>query len=147
MDFNMITNFIPIAFFGIFGISIFIFIFVFINIFSSKSRAKMMSKHVKAMKNMVDYSKNDLEDLMTDLGSISANVQNNIVNQNEDIFRNVANKTADINKDAIETTVSAIRKGWNGNNDSNTKNTVYCKYCGKKIDFDSTFCKFCGKQQ
>lgn len=23
---------------------------------------------------------------------------------------------------------------------------MFCKYCGKKIDADSSFCKFCGKQ-
>lgn len=145
MSFDMMTNVIPIIFFGIFGLFIFIFIFIFINMFSSKARAKMMSKQVKSMKHMVDYTKDDLEDLMSDLGSISANVQNNIVNANEDILRNVATKTADINKDAIETTVGAIRKGWTG--DSNTKPTVFCKHCGKKIDLDSTFCKFCGKEQ
>ncbi len=143
MDFNMITNFMQFAFLGIFGLAIFIFIFVFINMFSSKARAKMMSKQVKAMKHMVDYTKEDLEDLMTDLGSVSANVQNNIVNENEDILRNVASKTADINKDAIETTVGAIKNGWEGNSNS----TIYCKYCGKKIDANSVFCKYCGKQQ
>ena len=143
MSFNVMANFMQYAFIGIFGFSIFIFIFVFINMFSSKARGKMMSKQVKAMKHMVDYTKEDLEELMTDLGSVTANVQNNIVNQNEDILRNVANKTADINKDAIETTVGAIKKGWEGNNNS----TIYCKYCGKKIDADSEFCKFCGKQQ
>lgn len=144
MDFDIMTNFMQYAFFGIFGLAIFIFGFVFINLFSSKARAKMMSKQVKAMKHMVDYTKEDLEDLMTDLGSVSANVQNNIINQNEDILRNVVNKTADINKGAIETTVGAIKKGWSSND---AVKTIYCKYCGEKIDSDSVFCKSCGKQQ
>ena len=143
MDINFMTNFVQYAFFGIFGISIFIFIFIAINMFSSKSRAKFMSKQVQAMKHMVDYSKDDLEDMMTSLGGITANVQNNIVNQNEDILRNVANKTADINKDAIETTVGAIKRGW----DVKSNSTIYCKHCGEKIDADSVFCKSCGKQQ
>lgn len=142
MSASMIISSVPYIFFIIFGISIFMFIFIFVNIFSSKSRAKMMSKQVKAMRHMVDYSKEDLEELMTDLGSVSANVQNNIVNENEDVLRNVANKTADINKDAIETTIGAIKRGWDGNNTS----AQFCKYCGKKIDDDSRFCKYCGKE-
>lgn len=143
MDINFMTNFVQYAFFGIFFVSIFSFIFIAINMFSSKSRAKMMSKQVQAMKHMVDYSKDDLEDMMTSLGGITANVQNNIVNQNEDILRNVASKTADINKEAIETTVGAIKRGWDTKNDA----TIFCKHCGEKIDADSVFCKSCGKQQ
>lgn len=27
------------------------------------------------------------------------------------------------------------------------RDTLYCRYCGKQIDFDSEFCKFCGKSQ
>ena len=26
------------------------------------------------------------------------------------------------------------------------RNVLYCRYCGKKIESDSTFCKYCGKQ-
>jgi len=144
MDINFMTNFVQYAFFGIFLISIFLFVFIAINMFSSKSRAKMMSKQVQAMKHMVDYSKDDLEDMMTSLGGITANVQNNIVNQNEDVLRNVASKTADINKDAIETTVGAIKRGWDTPNGAIT---IYCKHCGEKIDADSVFCKSCGKKQ
>lgn len=142
MNVSMIISSIPFISFIIFGISIFMFIFVFVNIFSSKSRAKMMSKQVKAMRHMVDYTKEDLEELITDLGEVSVNAQNNIVNENEDILRNVANKTTDINKDAIETTIGAIKRGWDGNNTS----LQFCKYCGKKIDSDSRFCKYCGKK-
>ena len=142
MNVGMMMNVIPFVFFIIFGISIFMFIFIFINMVSGKARGKLMSKQVKAMKHMVDYSKEDLEELMTDLGSVSANVQNNIVNENEDILRNVANKTADINKDAIETTIGAVKRGWDGNKNSGQ----FCKYCGKKIDGDSRFCKYCGKE-
>ena len=143
MEFMMINNFIQYAFIGCFILSICIFIFVFIMFLSPKSRAKMMSKQLKTMKHMVDYSKEDLEDLMTDLGGISANAQNNIVTENEDVLRNAVNKTVDINKDAIEKTVGAIRNGWSDNKSS----SVYCKYCREKIDADSIFCKTCGKQQ
>ena len=143
IDFNTMSTFIEFAFFGIFGIVIFMFVFVFINMFSSKSRAKMMSKQVKAMKHMVDYTKEDLQDLMTDLGEVSVNVQNNIINQNEDVLKNIANKTADISKEAIETTVGAVRNGWNADKVSKQ----FCKYCGKKIDSDSRFCNYCGNKQ
>ena len=52
----------------------------------------------------------------------------------------LANKTADITKEAVSTTARAIKEGL-GNE------TIYCKHCGKGIDHDSTFCKFCGKEQ
>ena len=40
-----------------------VFIFVILSIISPKFRGKMMSRQIKATKHMVDYSKEDLEDL------------------------------------------------------------------------------------
>ena len=138
--FEVMPNIMPIIFFGIFGFSILMFIFVIIQIVSPKARGKMMSKHFKSLKHMTEYAKDDMEDVMENLGNISANAQNNIINQNEDILRNIATKQANINKDAIKTTVGAVKAGWTGSN------SVYCKYCGSAIDADSRFCKSCGKE-
>lgn len=120
-----------------------VFTFMLFMMFSSKFRGRMMSKQVKAMKHMTDYVKDDMTDVLTNLGSISANAQNNIINQNEDKLRNIANKTANISKDAITTTVRAIKDGFTDGN----KPTIYCKHCGATIDADSRFCKTCGKEQ
>lgn len=143
MDFNLISSIMPIMFIVILAITGCVFIFVMINMFSPKARGKMMSKQIEAMKHMTDYSKDDLESMMTSLGNVSANVQNNIITQNEDILRNVATKQADINKEAVKTTVSAIREGFTGESNS----TIFCKHCGSVIDADSKFCKKCGKEQ
>jgi len=49
-------------------------------------------------------------------------------------------KSANIAKDAIETTVRAIKKG------ITEDEKMYCKHCGAFIDKDSKFCKECGKK-
>ncbi len=69
-----------------------------------------------------------------------AKVENNIISNNENILRDTANKTADIQKDAVKTITHSIKQGFSDNN------TIHCKYCGEPIDEDSNFCKKCGKQ-
>lgn len=115
--------------------------FMIVMMFSSKFRGKLMSKQLKAVKHMTDYSKNDMEDIIENLGNIAVNSKNNIINQNEDILKNMSRKEAEINKDAIRTVTSAIKEGWDNND------TMFCKHCGAIIDADSRFCKSCGKEQ
>lgn len=91
------------------------FIFVIAQIISPKFRGKMMSRQIKAAKYMMDDSKEDIENIST----------------------NMANAT----KEGIETTTRAIKKGLTEDE------SIYCKYCGNKIDKDSKFCKNCGKEQ
>lgn len=81
-----------------------------------------------------------LEKRLTKYGGVAARAQNNIINNNEDILKETANKTADINKDAVKTIAHSVKEGFLDNS------TVYCKHCGAEIDADSTFCKKCGKQ-
>ena len=81
-----------------------------------------------------------LEKKMTAFGNMAVRVQNNIIENNEDILKETANKTANINKDAITTMTHAIKEGF-------TEDLIYCKHCGVAIDGDSKFCKSCGKEQ
>jgi len=81
-----------------------------------------------------------LEKTLTNLGGAAARAQNNIINNNEDILKETANKTANINKDAVKTMAHAIKEGF-------TEDVIYCKHCGALIDSDSKFCKSCGKEQ
>ena len=118
-----------------------IFIFTIVMIFSPKLRGKMMSRQVKATKHMVDYSKEDFEDIGTSLGNVMINTKKNILDQNEDTLRDIADREASIKKGYIKTMTSAIHEGLT------EKDTIYCKYCGSMIDSDSIFCKKCGKQQ
>ena len=62
-----------------------------------------------------------------------------VLDANEDVMRDMATREANINKEAVETTARAIRDGFVGD-------SIYCKYCGSKIDEDSKFCKKCGKE-
>lgn len=116
--------------------------YVIAMMFNPKLRGKMMSNNIKAMKHMTDISKDDMKEMMTNLGEVSVNAKSNIINNNEEILRNMANKEANINKEAIRTTFGAIREGLSGNNEN-----MFCKHCGTLIDSDSRFCKSCGKEQ
>lgn len=138
--FGVMPKIFPIIFFGILGFTILMFVFVIIQMVSPKARGKMMSKQFKSLKHMTEYARDDMEDVIENLGNISANAQNNIINQNEDILRNIATKNANINRDAIKTTASAIKEGFS------STNTMFCKHCGSSIDVDSKFCKVCGKE-
>lgn len=108
---------------------------------SPRLRGKLMSRQIKATKYMFDESKDDLTDIGTTVGNVAANTYKNIIDANEDNLRETFTKQANMSKDAIETTVRAIKDGI-------TKDaSIYCKHCGKPIDPDSEFCKFCGKKQ
>lgn len=51
----------------------------------------------------------------------------------------IASNTADIMSDAVTTTARAVSDGLH--------KTIFCKHCGKEIDFDSKYCSACGKEQ
>lgn len=103
----------------LFIVFIVMFVGAILIIFNPKVRAKFMGGQLKAQKQVID--------------------------ENEDVLRHISNKTADIKKDAIKTTASAIKEGFSGSSD--TTSTVYCKHCGVSIDENSTFCKKCGNKQ
>ena len=83
----------------------------------------------------------NLEKKLTELGTIAAKAKNNILNNNEEILKNSANKEAEIKKNAIKTVALSIKEGLT------EEGTIYCKHCGASIDADSKFCKSCGKEQ
>jgi len=112
------------------------FIFVILSMVSPKFRGKMMSRQIKATKHMVDYSKEDLEDL----SSTAINIKKNILDENEDVLREMSDKEANIKKGYVKTMANAIKEGLE-------EDTIYCKHCGSMIDSDSKFCKKCGKEQ
>lgn len=118
-----------------------VFIFTILSFLSPKFRGKIMSRQIRATKHMVDYSKEDLEDIGTALASTAVKTKMDILNENEEDLKELANREASIKKDYVKTMASAIHDGLNDND------TIYCKYCGDIIDSDSIFCKHCGKEQ
>lgn len=118
-----------------------VFVFMIAMAISPKLRGKLMSRQIKATKYMFDEAKDDLQDIGTTLGNVSVNTYKNIIDNNEDNLKETLSKQANISKDAIETTVRAIKDG------ITKEDSMYCKYCGKDIDKDSEFCKHCGKKQ
>ncbi len=121
------------------------FIFTIALIFSPKLRGKMMSKQIKATKHMLDYTKDDLQDLMTTSATMGIDTEKTILDKNEDTLRNNVIRKANINKEGIEITTKAIKDGLSSG--SENKNTKYCIECGKKISTDAKFCLYCGKEQ
>lgn len=107
---------------------------------SPKLRGKLMSRQIKATKHMMDYSKEDLKDILSTSADIGINVEKEILDNNEETMMENATRKANINKKGIEITANAIKEGLNGSK-------IYCKHCGKLIDEDSKFCKSCGKEQ
>lgn len=127
---------------GIFFL-IFIVVFVFVvSVFvSPKVRSKMMGRQLKMQKKMLEDNKEVIQDLQELSGGIGIKATRGIIDENEVDLRHISGKSADINKDAVKTTVSAIKEGLTG------ESNIYCKHCGASIDSDSTFCKACGKKQ
>lgn len=110
-------------------------------IFSMILNKKRFEKQQSELFKFNGMKQKDLEKTLTELGSIAAKARKNILIENEDELRFSANKQAEINKDAIKTSMHAIKEGLT------EEETVYCKHCGASIDADSKFCKSCGKEQ
>lgn len=107
---------------------------------SPKLRGKLMSSQIKAAKHMMDYSKEDLKDILSTSADIGINAEKEILDNNEETMEDNVTRKANINKKGIEITTNAIKEGL-------TRSKIYCKHCGKLIDDDSKFCKSCGKEQ
>ena len=116
------------------------FIFTIALMVSPKLRGKWMSKQIEATKHMMEYSKDDLKDILSTSKSVEVNAEKEILDNNEEIMKDNVTRKANINKEGIEITAKAIKEGI-------TNNKVYCKYCGKLIDSDSKYCKVCGREQ
>jgi len=113
------------------------FVFTFALLLSPKLRGKLMSKQIDAANYMIKESKNSL----SDLAGTAMDIKKNILTENEDVWKEMYTKEAEIEKEGLKIKTSAIKEGLSG-----TKNN-YCKHCGSLIDSDSRFCKSCGKKQ
>ena len=76
---------------------------------------------------------------MQEISRATARSASYIQKQNKDALKEIANTSAEINKEAVATIASAVSEGLG--------EKTFCKHCGKRIDADSKFCSFCGKEQ
>ena len=125
--------------FFVFGIIMFFVIFGFamMMMFGTKTRSKMLARQMKSLRGATDLSKEDIEQMLTNLSSASIKSKKKILDENEDTLKDIKDAETRINKDAIRETASAIKEGFVGGE-------MFCKHCGKQIDKDSKFCKHCG---
>ena len=117
-----------------------IIIFVAIAMISPKIQANMLKNQVKSLNEFTKNSKDELIEMKKNMGNISIESQDQILDENEDKLKDIATKEANISKKGVEITARSIKKGL-------TEEETYCKHCGKPIDADSEFCKHCGKKQ
>ena len=61
-----------------------------------------------------------------------------IQEENKEELSELMTTTAQINSEAVTIAAKAVHEGLG--------ETIYCKYCGSKIDKDSEYCKYCGKK-
>jgi len=110
--------------------------------FTTKGRTKLMKRMMKSQMDMMkDMTSGDMGEKLKDLSSTAINVTKDILEENEDALKEMADMEADIKVGAIKKKVAAAKEGFAG------KDTMFCKDCGAVIDADSKFCKKCGKEQ
>lgn len=135
---DMISN----SFNIIFIISIIIFVLIFgftiVMIFSSKFRGKMMSKQIKAVRNMTDISKEDFGKIQENMVSSMIDAKKKNLDKYQDVLEDMVKREANISKEGIRIKTKAVADGLR-------KTDGYCKYCGEAISEDSVYCSKCGK--
>ena len=128
-----------------FTIVVIVFLIVFVGmafmmVFSTNFRSKMLGRQMKISKSLLEDNKDNFKDL----ARVGAEMQKEILTENEDVLKEVSSKQADIESVGIEKKAAAFKKGITGDGENDTK---FCKHCGAKIEADSIFCKECGKKQ
>ncbi|MBR6613715.1 MAG: zinc ribbon domain-containing protein [Clostridia bacterium] len=109
---------------------------------SSRGRNSIMKNMMKSnMDVLKDMTTGDMGERLKDLSKTAINVKKEILTENQDVLKEMAEMEAEIEKGAIRTKAQAVKEGFG------TTATMYCKHCGTSIDSDSRFCKKCGKAQ
>lgn len=132
-------NFVSIFVIIIFILTFSLIIFSIVSIFNPKLRAKFMKRHIRASKDLINEVKDDLVDLGAISSSIGIEQRKRVLDENEDVMKDISRRNAEINSEGVRVTAKAIKDGLSDNS------VVFCKHCGKKVDSDSKFCKYCGK--
>lgn len=115
-------------------------IFFIKNNFKIDTHEKLLKKEIKSLNNILETNKDDITNLMKKTANMSANIEKEILDENEETMSYNQTKKANINKSAIEITSKAT-------NDGIKTDKKICKYCNTIIENDAIYCKKCGKKQ
>lgn len=117
-------------------------VFIFYIGFTSKGRSKSIQRMMKSnMDVLKDMTTGEMGETLKDLSKTAINVRKNILQENEEALKEVAEIEANIEAGAIKKKAAAAKEGFIGND------TMFCKHCGTNIDSNSKFCMNCGKEQ
>jgi len=99
-------------------------------------------KRLKRINKLMNQNEDVLKEMAKKSAEISGSARNEFLHENEDMLKEMSKKGAEINSEGIKITAKAVKEGF-----TETKLTKFCKNCGKEIDENSKFCNFCGKEQ
>lgn len=125
-------------------VSIFIgivFILTIALVISPKLRGKLMSHQIKSIKHMTNYSKEDIEEISTNMQNMAINIKKQVLDENEELLKNISSREAQIENEGLKVKLNTIKE------ELLTDRNIYCKHCGQSISNDSKYCKYCGKKQ
>ena len=110
--------------------------------FSSKGRKSVMQNMMKSnIDALKDITSGEMGETLKDLSKTAINIRKDILEENKDSLKEMAEMEADIEAGAIKKKVAAAKEGFVG------KDIMFCKHCGTNIDSNSKFCMNCGKEQ
>ena len=123
-------------------IALLLIVLIFCIGFTSRGRNKVMQGMMKSnMDALRDMTTGEMGDTLKDLSKTAIKVKKDILEENKESLKEIADIEADIETGAIKKKATAVKEGFIGNN------TMFCKHCGTNIPSDSKFCMKCGKEQ
>ena len=81
---------------------------------------------------------------MPNISKLNVKTTKYIMNQNQDDLTDISTMQGEISAKGTPKVAQAIKEVFDKDGEGKTK---YCKYCGKEIDYDAIYCDRCGKKQ
>ena len=123
-------------------VALLLLLLIFFIGFTSKGRNNVMKNMMKSNMDMLkDMTNGEMGETLKDLSKSAISIRKDILEENKDELKELAEIEADIESGAIKRKAAAAKEGFIGNDKK------FCKNCGINIDSDSKFCMKCGKEQ
>lgn len=114
------------------------FLFALATIISPKLRGKIMSRQIKSIKHMTDYSQKYLEDIEYNIKKAHIDAEKKIVDKKYSDLESIYTNISSAKNNAVKQTMNAVKEGLDGHK--------YCQNCARINKEDATYCDKCGKK-